>query len=827
MPDGAPSATGPGVVKGRSRVALAILSVTAVLAATTFAVVALTRPDGAGSAEEAVEQLFASIEAEDAIGVMESLPPGERDVLIEPVVQTVGELQRLGIFESFALEDVPGADIEVEGLTLSATNLGPGVTKVRVTGGSITGTVIPDEVPIGPRTRELAERQGEGIDIQADSSTEDLGDSDLELVAIEEDGGWHVSLFYTIAEAARGDDQPLPQFGGELIAPIGADSPEGAVRGLLDAGLALDLASVVGHLPPDEMRVAYDYVPLFLDDADSAADDARDAGFQAKVERLDLRAEGDGDTRRVTIDALDVSGGDDETTARYAWDGTCTTVEFTAPDFSGSFGEFDPDTGEFVEPDSSELERTTNRVEVCTDGRRTITEDGEEVDLDEYPEMSLFPGTFDPTFGQAITVVEHDGRWYVSPVRTIADSMLGALRGLDGSEIDEFFGQWDDMLGATPGTRFEPVPGAIDDDPFGTVPPFDDDNPYVVCNEVFADLDADSTDEEYDEAQEQFEQCLIDQGEEPFVEPGYFGTPRFAGGHVLVPSGTSVDGYRLDGTLAWEGPDCDYGDWATPHAPSVKVDIEVASCGDELVGVDATNGFQLWRIDYPVDAERIRLGPATLAVVEWEEIRIHDARTGHELWSIPTANASMATADATRVYVGTDDSLRAFDIATGDELWSTPIGVTGLGVDEVALVARDSERVVRRIDPATGAVLWESVADNEHLKSAEVVAFTDDTVILQSTVDPESYVSYDLATGAQLWVRPVPDFGGQIVAGGTTVLVASDGSVTHHDRLTGAAQAAVYGMLTDVIGIDVDDGLLAVVGYAGDPDPIITVIPAP
>ena len=159
----------------------------------------------------AVEALFAALGNEDAIGVMESLPPGERDVLLEPMVATVGELQRLGLLDSFALEDVPGADIEVDGLTLAATNLGEGVTKVRVTGGTITGTVIPDEVPIGPRTRELAERRAAGRStIERRLETESLADADLELVAIEEDGGWHVSLFYTIAEAARGDDTAAP-----------------------------------------------------------------------------------------------------------------------------------------------------------------------------------------------------------------------------------------------------------------------------------------------------------------------------------------------------------------------------------------------------------------------------------------------------------------------------------------------------------------------------------------------------------------------------------------------------------------------------------------
>jgi hypothetical protein len=445
-----PAAPPPGTVvrKRRSRVALGALTALAVLSAGTFAAVALTRPDGAGSPEAAVESLFEALGNEDAIGVMESLPPGERDVLLEPMVATVGELQRLGLLSSFTLDDVPGTDIAVDGLTVESTPLGDGVATVRVTGGTITGTVIPDQVPIGQRLKDLGQRSGtQTVTVEPGSSTESLADAGIEMVAIEEDGGWHVSLFYTMAEAIRGDDSAPPAF-GQGFTPIGADTPEGAVRQMVQAGLDLDLAAVIGNLPPDEMRVLYDYGPMFKADADAAAAEVGDVGIT--LNRLDLRADGDGDTRRVSVTGLDVSGGDDESSGRFTYDGSCMVVEATGTDLGNVpqvDGGYPGGSGGGRRRDDDQAEPSTQRIEVCGDGRTTMTVDGEEVDVEEMT-GGLDPSLFNSNVAAvpAITVVERDGRWYVSPTRTMFDVMLTALRGIEGADIDQFFESMDSFL---------------------------------------------------------------------------------------------------------------------------------------------------------------------------------------------------------------------------------------------------------------------------------------------------------------------------------------------------------------------------------------------
>jgi len=185
-------------------------------------------------------------------------------------------------------------------------------------------------------------------------------------------------------------------------------------------------------------------------------------------------------------------------------------------------------------------------------------------------------------------------------------------------------------------------------------------------------------------------------------------------------------------------------------------------------------------------------------------------------------------ADERYVYGGTDDALRAFDWQTGAEVWSQPIGVTGLGVDEGVLISRDDNRVVRRVDPATGAILWESAPDNEHLQSSDIAGFTTDTVILKSTVDPRSFVSYDLATGAQRWVRPVPESGGNLRADGSNVIVIeySSGALTRLDPVTGVAQRSIVGVPTDITGFALVGPILAVVSE-GDAGSELTVVPDP
>ncbi len=454
----------PSRRRSPARLAALAVAVIALVAGTSFAAYALTRPDGADSPDGAVRQMFSAIDHEDALGVIESLPPSERKALHDPLVESTQQLQRLGILKSFSLSNVPGADLKVTGLTTETTKLGDGVVLVNVTGGTISGTSIPAEVPLGDNLRKAIEDNGGSVDLQADSFSEDLADADLHLVAIEEGGGWHVSLTYSIAESIRGsvdDDNghspPVPDFGNGP-APVGADSPEGAVRGLVDAAVGYDAEKAITLTDPEEMRALYDYAPLFLPGlARSAAEARADGNVAVKVDRLGTSVEGDGPVRRVRITGLDVTLGDDTDNVHVVFDGTCYDATSTYTESFG-FGSYDPATGEWSDPTSSG-DPQVDHEHVCA-GDPASSSDSGSGGMSMFGTLGMFGSASSEPF--AVTVTQVDGRWYVSPVRTILDSVVESLEALQSEDVQKLgdqFGSFDSSGGSLS------VGSAVPDDP--------------------------------------------------------------------------------------------------------------------------------------------------------------------------------------------------------------------------------------------------------------------------------------------------------------------------------------------------------------------------
>ncbi len=458
-----PAADGPpSRRRSPARLAALAVAVVALVGGTAFAAFALTRPDGADSPEGAVHQMFDAIDHEDALGVVESLPPSERKVLHDPLVDSTKELQRLGILKSFSLSDVPGADLKVTGVTTETTKLGDGVVLVTVTGGTISGTSIPADVPLGDNLRKAIEDNGGTVDLQADSFSQDLADADLHLVAIEEDGGWHVSLAYSVAEAIRstieddnGHPPPVPDFGAGP-APVGADSPEGAVQGLVDAAVDLDAEKAVTMTDPQEMRALYDYAPLFLPDLARSAREAKaDGDSVVKVDRLDTSVEGDGSVRQVRITGFDATIGSASDTVHVVFDGTCYDTTSTYTYSYDDLGSYDPQTGEWTTTPSAG-EPQVDHEHVCA-GDTSSDESGGSSPLGT---LGLFGSAWAKP--PAITVTQVDGRWYVSPVRTILDNLVDGLRALQPDDVQK----WGDLFGSFGSSEeFSSVGSAVQDDP--------------------------------------------------------------------------------------------------------------------------------------------------------------------------------------------------------------------------------------------------------------------------------------------------------------------------------------------------------------------------
>ncbi len=144
------------------------------------------------------------------------------------------------------------------------------VTVVKLTGGTVTIDFDASKLPLSdkvkgaiPEFEKNVKSQSKTIDIAAEVAKND--GKPFRIATVKRGDTWYPSMFYTVAdnayqEAKAKDNPSLPSPADTgSITPIGGDSPEAAVNGLIDKALAGDMEGVIGMLPPDEMSVLYDY----------------------------------------------------------------------------------------------------------------------------------------------------------------------------------------------------------------------------------------------------------------------------------------------------------------------------------------------------------------------------------------------------------------------------------------------------------------------------------------------------------------------------------------------------------------------------------------
>ncbi len=386
----------------------AVLAVLAVGAAGIFAVANLTRAavGGADTPADLGTELLQAIEAEDVLGVIDVLVPGERQTLGDPFVDVIMELQRLEVLADADLSQIAGLDIELsnEVVRTKLTNVDDIVNiamsadvEVRVDGAQLPlGALVTDNLP----DDAVAELQGTRI-------TEN-DQFDISLTAVLEDGRWYFSLLHTVAELARADldnvEIPLEGVGHD-----GASTPEDAVNQFLDRIEELDLTGLIRALDPAEAAALQRYAPLFLEDAQRAADEV---GLNLTIGDRSFRAEGSGGQRTVSFDGLSIEGSIDGDTVSFAFDGDCVTAEADGErvEQCGSIGGLSD-----VDDMFGDAPEITHLIEVV----QAAFADMEPVGLE---------------------LRSRDGAWFVSPIASVTDALLAMLRALDRQELDEIIG---------------------------------------------------------------------------------------------------------------------------------------------------------------------------------------------------------------------------------------------------------------------------------------------------------------------------------------------------------------------------------------------------
>ena len=382
------------------RIAAAAIGVVALVGGGAFAVTALrSSASGASSPQAAVDELFTAVNNEDVIGVLNALPKGEREAFVPFAQDTLAEMKRLGLVDGGTdLGKVGGVDVEFTGYTTSVVDVADTVANVKVSGGTMKAGYDMSQLPMGDL---LIDTFFDGERPQGAATTSSPNTDDLEVTTVKDDDGWHVSLWYSLAENARqGAGMPAPNFGHGVPA-VGADTPEGAVTALVDALSTLDVERMIELSPPSEAAALHDYAPLFLDDAKDAVDQLfDDSGLELDVALTGLASEGSGDRRVVTFTGVEGTATVGGETVEFSYEDGCWSV--TPPDgthVAGCVADTLADA-DLTPEQTDSVERIVDR-------------------------------------GIRIVVTEEDGKWYVSPFGTVTETWLTLLRAVERADIEK------------------------------------------------------------------------------------------------------------------------------------------------------------------------------------------------------------------------------------------------------------------------------------------------------------------------------------------------------------------------------------------------------
>lgn len=406
---------------------------------------------GADSPASAVDRTLGALVDRDVIGVVESLAPEERDALGPELATIAGELERLGLVGPTDLDEVEGISVTLDAPRYEVHQLDDATAAVELVAGRLTVAGSLD-TPL-TATADGALQSAFGIDIAA-TATRDFAQTPWRVVTVRREGRWRVSLGATLLDAVlREHPARSPSQTVDRVEPRGADSPEGAVRALVDGWADGSLAAGLGVLDPVEGAQAHAWGVQLLERAPPT---------RATIDRLELTVEGDGDRRRVHVEALDATIATPIDIQAFRYDGECVRVE----------RRFSPDQQPWVElvtcdgdPPPPTLDDALSASRAERGGEDLTTRPRDFADPDRIDEgvrlgpepidrglrerqallarrrprdnplsaLAVFGGGADlPTFA----VVERGGRWFVAPTTTLVVSLVDALRASDPAHAD-------------------------------------------------------------------------------------------------------------------------------------------------------------------------------------------------------------------------------------------------------------------------------------------------------------------------------------------------------------------------------------------------------
>lgn len=283
---------------GRARRAGVIAAITALIGAggfTTYSFLGASNDGGAATPEEAVQTFVSAMEHEDVLGMIDITLPEEVAELRAAIDSITADAERVDLLaDDFDPSGVQGLDLGIDDLVLETNFLEGGLATVTATSGTFTASFDPAAFPLGDQIRALLDE-----DQAVDTSVIDLAKTEPTalLMTVERDGRWYISPEYTIAEYVRretGWEVPGPV----TRTPVGFDSPEAAATAFYDRLASLDLQSAMDVFAPGEDAFAW-LAQSWIADAQTAIDRGRGDGWSVAVSGLTYETIGAGD--RVTL----------------------------------------------------------------------------------------------------------------------------------------------------------------------------------------------------------------------------------------------------------------------------------------------------------------------------------------------------------------------------------------------------------------------------------------------------------------------------------------------------------------------------------------------
>jgi len=403
-------------------IGLAALVLVAGLAFLAFRAFSGGGATGAASPEDAVQQLITSVNERDGIGFVEVFDPDEVEAWFGSFAPATKKLEDLAegqeasdelaeayesLFNSFSYT-LTGPDGEDPTYDVEMLDNDGRISRVRIDGldfavaiEDVNSALIVSVDSEAPAALDISEIDGVEIElrdegrglaaslIRPENPREDefADNVHLDLVTVEKDGKWYISVGYSVLEVIRTADGfpgfEQPDFGRafRLVDEQtgGAATPEEAMQELFTAMETLDYDAMIRLTDPLGTPYLHDYQPLYDEQVDQQQrrDVARDLNL--RFDDLEFGVSDWNDRKLVTFSRIsgriDVGSFDFDATT---W---CGTIE----------DEFESERGCLED--------------VIDDALREI--DSREDPRNFIPEQT------------GMVVIERNGRWYLDPLGTV------------------------------------------------------------------------------------------------------------------------------------------------------------------------------------------------------------------------------------------------------------------------------------------------------------------------------------------------------------------------------------------------------------------------